>query len=87
MRWSRGDDDQCELVSNTLVETELQVPKWFVLPMGTVKSTGDAVMAQILNVAVPKFLQQLEQDYQAWASGDDSREPLGTGDLSLNSEE
>ena len=81
VRWKESDDGGKELVSDIIVETDLQVPRWFVLPMATIKSTGDSVMAKVLDAAVPKFLQQLERDYQAWASGDESRKPLGTGDL------
>jgi len=27
------------------------------------------------------FLKQLVKDYQAWATGDTSRQPLGTGEI------
>ena len=38
-------------------------------------------MQKVLNTAVPRFLQQLELDYVAWASGDESRKPVGNGEL------
>lgn len=40
-------------------------------------------MGKVLETAVPRFLQQLSVDYAAWASGDDTRQPVGTGGLSL----
>lgn len=82
VRWSVGADGVSkELVSETSVETDLQVPRWFVLPIAAIQSTGDKVMAGVLSAAVPKFLQQLERDYQVWASGDDTRKPVGTLDV------
>lgn len=42
---------------------------------------GSAVMARVLDTAVPRFLQQLAADYAAWAAGDDSRQPVGEGGL------
>jgi len=44
---------------------------------------GSAVMSKVLDTAVPRFLQQLAVDYAAWAAGDDSREPVSSGGLSL----
>ena len=38
-------------------------------------------MQRVLNTAVPRFLEQLEADYAAWASGDESRQPVGSGEL------
>ena len=31
----------------------------------------------VLNAMVPRFLQQLCKDYEQWASGDQSRKPVG----------
>jgi hypothetical protein len=42
---------------------------------------GGAVMARVLNTAVPRFLQQLSEDYATWAAGDDSRQPVADGGL------
>ncbi|XP_020588916.1 uncharacterized protein LOC110030507 isoform X2 [Phalaenopsis equestris] len=39
------------------------------------------VLEQILRIMLPRFLNQLVKDYQAWASGDDSRKALGTGEI------
>lgn len=44
---------------------------------------GSAVMAKVLETAVPRFLQQLALDYAQWAAGDDTRQPVGSGSLSL----
>lgn len=66
-----------ELVSDAEVSVSLQIPEWFVIPQGTIKSTGDKVMSKVLDLAMPKFIAQLESDYQVWASGDQTRTPLG----------
>ena len=63
------------------IDVDLVVPKWFVLPKTVVRTTGNAVMAAIVNAAVPKFLEQLEADYRAWAAGDESRQPMSDGEL------
>ena len=51
------------------------------MPVGAIESTGSRVMQTVLNSAVPKFLQQLQKDYALWAAGDESRKPVGTGEL------
>lgn len=84
VRWRAGSKEGTkELVADISIEVDLQVPGWFVLPNGTVRSTGNAVMNAVLEAAVPKFLEQLERDYGAWANGDSSRKPLGTGELDI----
>jgi len=42
---------------------------------------GSAVMAKVLDTAVPRFLQQLAVDYAAWAAGDETRQPVGNGSI------
>ena len=59
----------------------MRVPGWFLIPVSTVSSTGSAVLQQVLNAAVPRFLRELERDYQRWSAGDNSRKPMGTGKL------
>lgn len=49
------------------------------VPIGAIERVGNAVMQQILNISVPRFLKQLEADYQNWARGDDTRGAVGTG--------
>ena len=39
------------------------------------------VMQRVLNTMVPRFLAQLRADYELWAAGDQSRKPVGTGQL------
>lgn len=38
-------------------------------------------MAKVLDTAVPRFLQQLSEDYRAWAAGDETRQPVASGSL------
>ncbi|KAK9283533.1 hypothetical protein L1049_011780 [Liquidambar formosana] len=49
------------------------------IPVKAIESTGTQVLEQILGLMLPRFMAQLVKDYQAWASGDTSRQPLGTG--------
>lgn len=45
------------------------------------EAAGSGVMAATLKAMVPRFLAQLQKDYALWASGDESRKPLGEGVL------
>lgn len=70
------------LCSNTSIQVALEVPKWArMMPTSAIESTGSRVMQTVLNSAVPKFLKQLQKDYELWAAGDESRKPVGTGEL------
>ncbi|KAL8193147.1 hypothetical protein R6Q57_027051 [Mikania cordata] len=53
-----------KLTSDTVIEVSIDIPFPFqAIPVQTIESSGT----------------QLVKDYQAWASGDTSRQPLGTG--------
>lgn len=70
------------LCSETSIQVCLEVPRWArLMPTSAIESTGSKVMQTVLNTAVPKFLKQLQKDYELWAAGDDSRKPIGTGEL------
>lgn len=82
--WEDSDEGlQDKLIcSDTSIQVALEVPRWArIMPIGAVESTGSRVMQTVLNSAVPKFLQQLQKDYELWAAGDESRKPVGTGEL------
>ena len=82
VQWRHSDTPNHSVVaSDTTVDVDLVVPRWFILPKVTVQKTGNAVMRAILRQAVPKFLAQLERDYMAWRDGDESRQPLGEADF------
>lgn len=51
------------------------------LPKGVIERVGSSAMQQVLNRMVPRFLSQLQKDYAQWAAGDESRKPVGTGQL------
>ncbi|KAA6427645.1 MAG: (RAP Annotation release2) Galactose-binding like domain containing [Trebouxia sp. A1-2] len=71
-----------QLCSETSIQVALEVPRWArVMPTSAIESTGSRVMQTVLNSAVPKFLKQLQKDYDLWAAGDDSRKPMGNGEL------
>ncbi|EFN52385.1 hypothetical protein CHLNCDRAFT_138831 [Chlorella variabilis] len=81
VRWQEAPGGGKQLASDTFIQVQLQVPAWFVLPTSTIERTGGAVMARVLESAVPRFLQQLSADYAAWAAGDDTRQPVSEGGL------
>lgn len=58
------------------------VPRWIstVFPIGVVNRLGRGMLSKILDIAMPRFLVQLEKDYLTWASGDDSRQAMSTGE-------
>ncbi|KAJ4979306.1 hypothetical protein NE237_010086 [Protea cynaroides] len=70
------------LTSDTVIEVTIDIPFAIqAIPVEVIKSTGTQVLQQILRIMLPRFMAQLEKDYQAWASGDISRQPLGTGEI------
>lgn len=88
LQWQRPKDmasDVMHFVSNgpcACVQVALQVPSWFrVIPIGAIESTGCSVMQRVLDRMVPRFLKQLQADYELWAAGDESRKPIGAGEL------
>lgn len=82
VRWRPTEHaHESALESDVVVDVDLIVPRWFVLPKAATRSTGNAVIATILRAAVPRFLNQLESDYAAWAAGDERRAPVAAGEL------
>lgn len=71
-----------QLISDTVIEVSIDIPFPFqAIPVQTIESSGTQVLEQILKIMLPRFLAQLVKDYEAWASGDTSRQPLGTGGI------
>ncbi|XP_072956802.1 uncharacterized protein [Typha angustifolia] len=71
-----------QLASDTSIEVAIDIPFAFrAIPVEVIESTGKQVLEQLLRLMLPRFLKQLVKDYQAWASGDTSRQPLGTGQI------
>ncbi|XP_010907449.1 uncharacterized protein [Elaeis guineensis] len=71
-----------QLTTDTTIEVFIEIPFAFrAIPVEAIESTGTQVLEQLLRIMLPRFLRQLVKDYQAWASGDTSRQPLGTGEL------
>ncbi|MFS7957590.1 hypothetical protein Hanom_Chr07g00668131 [Helianthus anomalus] len=71
-----------ELTSDTVIEVSIDIPFPFrAIPVHTIESSGTRVLEQILKIMLPRFMAQLVKDYEAWASGDTSRQPLGTGGI------
>ncbi|GER45731.1 hypothetical protein STAS_22705 [Striga asiatica] len=79
---TRDDSPVQKLTSDAVIEVSIEVPFAFrVIPTQAIESAGSQVLDQILKAMLPKFLFQLVKDYEAWASGDTSRQPLGTGEI------
>lgn len=71
-----------QLRSETVIEVGIEIPFAFrAIPAQAIESSGTQVLEQILRIMLPRFMSQLVRDYQAWASGDRSRQPLGTGEI------
>ncbi|WJX17491.1 hypothetical protein P8452_07404 [Trifolium repens] len=71
-----------QLASDTIIEVSIEIPFAFkAIPKQAIESAGTQVLEQILKIILPRFMSQLVKDYQAWASGNTSRQPLGTGEL------
>ncbi|KAG0491569.1 hypothetical protein HPP92_004614 [Vanilla planifolia] len=71
-----------QLTTDTTIEVTIEVPFLFrAIPVETIESTGAQVLDQLLRVMLPRFLNQLVKDYKSWASGDNSRRALGTGEI------
>ncbi|XP_024375571.1 uncharacterized protein [Physcomitrium patens] len=71
-----------KLISDTTLEVTVEIIKPFrAIPVSVIEGSGNKVMSQLLKVMLPRFLSQLGKDYYAWASGDTSRKPVGTGEL------
>lgn len=83
VRWSATEDAAVKQISSsTSIEVVVQVPGWAgLIPVPSMEATGSKVMQTTMNLMVPRFLQQLGQDYALWASGDESRKPLDNGGL------
>ncbi|CAA0830080.1 Protein of unknown function (DUF1997 [Striga hermonthica] len=79
---TRDDSPVQKLTSDAVIEVSIEVPFAFrAIPTQAIESAGSQVLDQILKAMLPKFLSQLVKDYEAWASGDTSRQPLGTGEI------
>ncbi|KAJ0657618.1 hypothetical protein HanLR1_Chr14g0548771 [Helianthus annuus] len=83
---NQSNSSMQKLTSDTVIEVTLMfklkvsidIPFPFqAIPVQTIESTGTQVLDQILKIMLPRFMAQAY--YQAWASGDTSRQPLGTG--------
>lgn len=79
---TRSDSPVQNLTSDAVIEVNIEIPFAFrALPTQAIESTGSQVLEQILKAMLPRFMSQLVKDYQAWAAGDTSRQPLGTGEI------
>ncbi|KAJ6323057.1 hypothetical protein OIU77_012812 [Salix suchowensis] len=71
-----------QLTSDAVIEVSISIPFAFrAIPAKAIESTGGQILEQILGQILPRFMAQLVKDYQAWATGDASRQPLGTGEI------
>ena len=62
------DDSSLHLTSDTSIELRIEVPAWFrLVPLPAVERVGSRVMQRVLDVAVPRFLDQLARDYRLWS--------------------
>ncbi len=82
VRCSGPDDRHAKGSLGLCPQVALEVPGWFrAIPLGALERTGCSVMQRVLDRMVPRFLGQLQADYALWAAGDESRKPIGAGEL------
>ncbi|KAI4346454.1 hypothetical protein L6164_007349 [Bauhinia variegata] len=71
-----------QLTSDAMIEVRIEVPFAFrLISVQAIESAGTQVFEQLFRIVLPRFMAQLVKDYQAWASGDTSRQPLGTDEI------
>lgn len=75
------DARACEIASETNVNVYLLVPSWFPFTVRATERTGNFVVRQVVKQVVPRFLKQLKNDYDVWATGDDCRDATCAGNL------
>jgi len=75
---SRGGEYK-ELTSETSVRVYIIVPGWFPFTIKSTERTGRFVVNQVVAQVVPRFLNQLAEDYGTWSRGDDSRTASAKG--------
>lgn len=75
---SRGGEYK-ELTSETSVRVYIIVPAWFPFTIKSTERTGRFVVNQVVAQVVPRFLNQLAEDYGTWSRGDDSRTASAKG--------
>jgi hypothetical protein len=90
-RYLYGEDEEtdddvldaraCEIASETNVNVYLLVPSWFPFTVRATERTGNFVVRQVVKQVVPRFLKQLKNDYDVWATGDDCRDATCAGNL------
>ncbi|KAK4750258.1 hypothetical protein SAY87_027707 [Trapa incisa] len=79
---NEGNSSLQYLTSETSIEVSIDVPLTFrAIPVRAIETTGARVLDQVLKMMLPRFMAQLVNDYNAWASGDTSRQPMGTGKI------
>lgn len=79
------ETDELQITGDCSMKIAGIVPKLLsvVFPIPFVESLGAKMLSQILRVAMPRFLDQLEKDYLTWAAGDDSRAAMSTGQFTV----
>ncbi|BBG97042.1 Protein of unknown function D, partial [Prunus dulcis] len=79
VHYNQSNSSLQQLRSDTVIEVSIEIPFAFrAIPAQAIESSGTQVLEQILRIMLPRFMSQLVRDYRAWASGDRSRQPLGT---------
>ncbi|EPS69171.1 hypothetical protein M569_05597, partial [Genlisea aurea] len=80
---ANGSSTTQTLTSDATIEVvTIDIPPAFrVIPPRVIESTGSQVLGGVLKAMLPRFMSQLVKDYEAWATGDTSREPRGTGQI------
>jgi hypothetical protein len=89
VRWEEREEEggapsRRRITSAAAIQLALDVPGWAggLVSVPALERAGGRVMQRVLDIMVPRFLNQLAADYGAWAEGRDRRPAAGS--LSLD---
>jgi len=82
---SAGLDDKGRkiLTSDTSLSIDIIVPKDAKLPVRVIRSGGNFLMQQSLNIIVPTFVRVLAADFKRWSAGSDERNAVEGATLAV----
>jgi hypothetical protein len=70
------------LISDTSLAIHVKVPEEAKLPIRVIRSGGNFIIQQSLNLIVPTFIRILASDFKRWSAGDDTRDAIDGASLS-----
>ena len=69
------------LISDTTLSIDVVVPEESRVPLRIIKSGGNFIIQQSLNLIVPTFIRLLAIDFKRWSAGETARDALDGASL------